>query len=114
MTEKRDKGIYIKMTQEELDAIDEKMANANIHNRSGFIRKMAIDGLLIQLDMPELKEIGRLLGITANNVNQIAKKANETDNIYGDDIADVSDKFDDIRRQFGELLQALAKLQKSL
>ena len=111
MKDTRNKGIYIKLTQREIDLIDEKMKYAGIRNRSGFIRKMAIDGLMIQLDMPELNEISRLLKITSNNANQIAKRANETGSIYGEDVAEVKLKLEDIRLEFGQLLQALSKLQ---
>ena len=114
MDDKRNKGIYLKLTQNEIDMIAEKMKNANILNRSGFIRKMAIDGLVIHLDMVELNEISRLLKITSNNVNQIAKRANETGSIYGEDVADVTVKLENIRLQFGALLQSLSKLQGQL
>ena len=114
MEDKRNKGIYIKLTQREIDLIEEKMKHASIRNRSGFIRKMAIDGLIIQLDMPELSEISRLLKITSNNANQIAKRANETGSIYGEDVAEVMSKLEDIRLKFGDLLQSLSKLQGQL
>ena len=111
MEDKRNKGIYIKLTQREIDLIDDKIKHKNIRNRSGFIRKMAIDGLIVQLDMPELSEISRLLKITSNNANQIAKRANETGSIYGEDVADVKSNLEEIRLEFGQLLQSLAKLQ---
>ena len=110
MEEQRNKGIYIKFTEHELELLREKMGNANIKNRSGFIRKLAIDGYVIQLDIKELKEVSRLLSITANNVNQIAKVANSTGNIYVQDIEELGNKLKEIRLLFGEMLTHLSKV----
>lgn len=112
MAEQRNKGIYIKFTEHELELLKQKMINANIKNRSGFIRKMAIDGYVIQLDIKELREISRLLGITANNVNQIAKVANSTGNVYVQDIEGLESNLKAIRVQFGEILTQLSGLEK--
>lgn len=110
MIEQRNKGIYIKFTQHELGLLKQKMDNAKIKNRSGFIRKMAIDGYVIQLDIKELKEVSRLLGITANNVNQLAKVANSTGNIYQQDIEEVDSNLKEIRVLFGEMLKQLSRI----
>lgn len=110
MEEQRNKGLYIKFTQHELELLKQKMDNANIKNRSGFIRKMAIDGYVIQLDIKELKEISRLLSITANNVNQIAKVANSTGNVYVQDIEGLDSNLKEIRVLVGEILTQLSKI----
>lgn len=114
MDNKRNKGIYIKMTQQELDLMEQGMRQMNVTNRSAYIRKMAINGYLINLDIPELAEIQRLLGITANNVNQIARKVNQGGTPYRDDLADLTAKLEDIRLQFGEVLQGLAMIQGAM
>mgnify|MGYP002087627730 CR=1 FL=1 len=51
-----------------------------------YLRKMAIDGYVIKLELPELKEMIRLLGIANNNINQIARSLNSTGRIYETDI----------------------------
>ena len=56
---------------------------------------MAIDGYLIQMDLSDVKEAVRLLGITSSNMNQYAKKANETGNIYREDIAELKEMHDE-------------------
>lgn len=114
MEDKRNKGVYIKFTQRELDLLDKAMAMANITNRSAYIRKIAINGYIINLDMPEVREIQRLLGITANNVNQIARKANQGGSPYGEDLADIITKLEEIRLQFGEVLHSLARIQEAI
>ena len=110
MEEKRDKRILLKLTQQELDLIDRNMKKINVNNRSGFIRKMAIDGYFITLEISELKEVSNLLNITSNNVNQIAKMANSTNNIYQNDVLDLKMNMDNIKLQFGEILRHLSKI----
>lgn len=81
MEEKRNKTLLLKFTEQELDLIERNMKHICVKNRSAFIRKMAIDGYFISLEIPEMKEVSRLLNNTSNNVNQIARLANSTGNI---------------------------------
>ena len=57
------------------EKIRKRMAEAGIRNMSAYIRKMAIDGYVIKLDLSDVKEVSRLLRINANNINQYAKRA---------------------------------------
>jgi hypothetical protein len=76
MAKEKTTGFYFKMSPQEWEWVEKRMAQTNIKNKSAFIRKMCIDGHVINLDTQSLNEIGRLLRITANNVNQIAHRAN--------------------------------------
>lgn len=111
MEEKRDKTLLIKFTEQELTLIERNMKHIHVRNRSAFIRKMAIDGYFISLEIPELKEVSRLLNITSNNVNQIAKLANSTGNIYQDDVRDLKSNMDNVKLLFGEILAHLSKIK---
>ena len=62
------------VTPEEKELIQQNMALLGTDNMSAFLRKMAIDGHVIKLDLPELKELVSLLRYTSNNINQIAKR----------------------------------------
>ena len=86
------------------------MAQTNIRNKSAFIRKMCIDGHVINLDMAGLNEVGRLLRITANNVNQIARRVNSGGTAYREDMAEVNRQLESIRTDFGALLTSLSAL----
>lgn len=66
-------------TPEEAKLIRDREKEIGILNESAYLRKMAIDGYLIQMDLSDVKEAARLLGITSSNMNQYAKKANETE-----------------------------------
>ena len=74
--------IRIKLKKGDRAKIREKMEETGIENMSAFVRKMAIDGYVIRLDLTDVKEVARLMRINANNINQCAKRANETGNIY--------------------------------
>ena len=91
--------------------IEQKMKIAGIRNMSAYIRKMCIDGHVINLDITELKEVARLLRITANNINQITKHVNTGGNIYSEDVAEVKIQFEEIRACFGRVLSQLAALE---
>ena len=60
-------------------------------NMSAYLRKMAIDGYVINFDIPELKEITRLLRYTSNNINQIAIKVNETGVVFQNEIKEIQE-----------------------
>ena len=109
---KRVRNIEIKfyVTPEEEHLIEQNMALLGTNNRSAFIRKMAIDGKIIKLDLPELKEARTLLRHTSNNFNQLTKRVNATGRFYNEDLADMKDLLDQIWDAFNGILQRLAKL----
>ncbi len=67
---KKTSGIYFKVSEEKRNLIEQKIALMGIQNMSGYIRKMCIDGCIINLQIPELAECGKLLRYISNNVNQ--------------------------------------------
>ena len=90
-------------TPEEAKLIRDREKEIGILNESAYLRKMAIDGYLIQMDLSDVKEAVRLLGITSSNMNQYAKKAS----IYKEDI-------DDIRLHQEELWKVMKEILKRL
>ena len=104
-------GIYFKVSERDRALIEQRMAQTQIRNMSGFIRKMCIDGMVVNLNIPELEEIGKLLRITANNVNQIAKRVNSGSGAYREDVAEVNSQLETIRTDFGRLLNDLSRLR---
>lgn len=102
--------LHFRATENEYNLIIQKMKQCNIQSLSAYLLKMAVDGNVINLDMPELKEISRLLRYNGNNINQIAKHLNEDKNIYDSDIADIKNKQDKITEMVREIYLKLAKL----
>lgn len=103
--------LHVLFSQEELDMIHQKMANMGIKNRSAFLRKMALDGYIVNLDMDDIHEMIRLLRNTTNNLNQIAKKANSGGTIYGAEISAMLEKQDEVWEASKEILARLAVIQ---
>ena len=81
----RDIQVKFRVTQEELDFITLKMEQLGTRNREAYLRKMAIDGLVVKLDIPQLKEMIHLLRKAGNNINQIAKQVNTTQQLHTHD-----------------------------
>ncbi len=96
---------------EERKLIERRMKEAGIRNMSAYIRKMAIDGYVIRLDLSDLKEVSRLMGINSNNLNQYAKKANETGSIYLNDIRILQDQHEKIWEELREIKLKLASIR---
>ena len=74
----RKRNIQMKfwVTEEEKRLIDEKMAQLPTKRYGAYLRKMAIDGYIIQVDTTDIKEMTKALGSIGRNINQIAKRVN--------------------------------------
>lgn len=98
------------VTPEERDQIETKMAQLGTNNMSAYLRKIAIDGYVVQLDLPELREMVSLLRRSSNNLNQLARRANETGRIYPEDLADIRQKQAQLWESAKEILRVLSTL----
>ena len=83
------KGIYVKFRPEEVEILHNRMKEAGVQNMSAFIRKMVLNGYMIIPEWSELKGVLSLHSRISNNLNQYAKKANETGKLYEKDIAEI-------------------------
>lgn len=98
------------LRQSDMDKIKQRMAEAGIRNMSAYMRKMAIDGFIVNLDLSDVKELVRLLRYCSNNINQYAKKANETGNIYQSDIDDIKRRQERLWNMANEIMERLAAI----
>ena len=98
------------VSEHERDLIEQKMRQTGIQNMGAFLRKMAIDGYVVNLDLSHVRELISLLRNATNNLNQIAKRANETRNIYETDIRDLQEHYDELWEKADGILRALAKI----
>lgn len=103
-------GLYFKVSPEEMALIEQKMEQAGTANKRAYLRKMAVDGYVIRLDLGEMKELLRLLRSISNNVNQIARRCNETGNLYGEDVEDLRKGYAEVNGEVVRLVERLAKL----
>ena len=98
------------MTADERALLERKMREAGTTNMGVYLRKMALDGYILRLDLPELKEMLSQLRYMGNNVNQIAKRANEVGVIDEMDIRGVSKRQERMLEQMARLLEKLSGL----
>ena len=102
--------LYFKVSPEEKAVINEKMAQLGIHNRRAYLRKMAVDGYAVRVDMADFKALVSLLRICSNNLNQIAKSVNSTGNLYAEDIADLQARYGALWTVVNTILQKVGNL----
>ena len=107
----RNQEIHVLLLPEEMERIKQKMAELGIINRSAYVRKMALDGYCINLDLSDMKEMVSLLRRCSNNLNQYAKRANETGSIYAEDIRDLQTRQSEIWEIAKEMLARLTTIQ---
>ena len=96
--------------KDELEMIHKKMAQYGTTNLSAFLRKMSIDGYVVKLELPELKEMVSLLRYSSNNLNQLTKRVHETSRIYDADLEDIRKSHERLWDAARDILSALAKL----
>ncbi|MBP3278536.1 MULTISPECIES: plasmid mobilization protein [Lachnospiraceae] len=100
----------VRFKEGERDIVRRKMEEAGIRNMAAYIRKMAIDGYVIRLDLSDVKEVARLLRINSNNLNQYAKRANETGSIYLEDIKELQRQQEKLWELMKAILQRLSTI----
>ena len=100
----------IRMTPEELQAIQKKMEQFGTTNFSAFVRKMAIDGYVVKLELPELKELVSLLRYSSNNLNQLTRRVHESGRIYDADLENIQQNQERLWSAAQEILDKLSKL----
>ena len=94
----------------EMNETYEKMLGMGIRSLSAYIRKMALDGYCLHLDLKELRRMAYLLQMCSNNLNQYAKAANETGRVYADDMEDLRQRLDELIDIGRKILARLAEL----
>ena len=107
----KDQMLHFRVSKSELNAIREKMQELGTHNMAAYLRKMALDGYCIRLDLGDLKKVVSLMRYASNNLNQYAKKANETGSIYLEDIQDLKIRFEQIWSELKAIHIRLASIE---
>lgn len=108
----REREIQLKfrVTPEERELIEAKMAQLGTQNMAAYLRKMALDGYVVRLELPELREMVSLLRRSSNNLNQLTRKVHETGRIYDADLEDISQRQEQLWDGVKEILTRLSKL----
>ena len=109
-TRKREVQLNFRVSPEELALIEQKMAQLGTMNREAYLRKMALDGYVVRLELPELKELVSLMRRSSNNLNQLTRRVHETGRIYDADLEDISQRQEALWDGVHQVLTQLAKL----
>jgi len=114
MSEKRKRGVHlhVMVTSEELELIRERMAEAGIANAGAYVRKMALNGYVLHVDLSPVRELVSLQRACANNLNQIAKAANIYDSVHQSDIKKLQKDYISLWGPLSDLLKKLAGIVK--
>ena len=107
---KRDVQLNFRVSPEELAMIEQKMAQLGTKNREAYLRKMALDGYVVRLELPELKELVSLMRRGSNSLNQLTRRVHETGRIYDADLEDISQRQEALWDGVHQVLTQLAKL----
>ena len=107
----RSRQVKFWVSEEEYDLLQKKREAAGGVNQGAYIRKMILDGYIINLDIPELKEIIRLLSITSNNVNQMARQINSGNGIYPQELTEVEAQLDQVYKLLRKVMKGLSKIR---
>ena len=103
--------LNFRVTEQERRLIEERMQEFGTTNREAYLRKIAIDGMIVKLEVQELKEIVSLMRRTSNNVNQIARRLNETGRIYEVDIANVQKQQEQLWNTLNRLMTQISGIR---
>ena len=108
---KRNIRMRFYVTPEERTIIEEKMAQLGTTNLSAYLRKMALDGYAVNLDLPELREMVSLLRRSSNNLNQLTRRVHETGRFYDADLENLRAEFDKLQDTASIILSRLVAYQ---
>lgn len=108
---KRDVPLLFWVSPEEKALIQKKMEQIGTTNLSAYLRKMAIDGYVVNLELPELREMVSLLRRSSNNLNQLTRRVHETGRFYDADLEELRRDYDGLWGAARKILTALAKIQ---
>lgn len=106
--QKRDILLKVRVTPQERALIEQKMAQLGTTNMAAYMRKMAIDGYVVKLELPELRELVSLLRYSSNNLNQLARRVHETGHVYAADMEDILRNQERIWQAVSGILSRLA------
>lgn len=112
MTKKRVRNIplYVWVRQDELEAMQERMASLGIQNMSAYVRKMALNGYVLNVDLAPVKELVSLLRRCSNNLNQVAIHANTYGGMYPNEIKGLQQDYNALWEQTNTVLKQLAEV----
>ena len=109
--QKRNVHLKSSFTPDEYGVIRKKMGQYGGTNLSAYLRKMALDGYVINLSLPDLQEVSSLLRRAGDDINRIARQADGTNRVSDADLREITENQRRILESMGKVLKALSKLE---
>ena len=111
MTKKRRRSVHlhVMVTPEEQALIADRMAEVGISNMGAYMRKMALNGYVLHVDLSDIRELVSLQRRCANNLNQVAIHAN-TYGVYPDEIAGLQHDYAELWGRMNDILKQLSAI----
>ncbi len=106
----RSTSVCVWLSPDEQAKIRERMADVGIRNLSAYMRKMALNGYVLHVDLAPVKEIVSLQRRCANNLNQIAVRANTYGGVNPDEIKTLKKNYSDLWGPLSKLLEKLSEV----
>lgn len=100
--------LHVMVSEEELALIRERMAEAGVRNMGAYVRRMALNGYVLHVDLSPVRELVSLQRRCSNNLNQVAVTANTYGGIYPDDIRTLQKDYEALWGPLSELLKKLS------
>jgi len=108
LIDKRDSLITFLVNDREKELIKERIRESGTVTQSAYLRKMAIDGMIIKLDISEIKEMISLLRRMSNNINQIARKVNSTGVFSNSDVEEIQNKQEELWVLLNKIMRSVS------
>ena len=108
--EKRAKRIWFRVTPEEFAAIHQKQKDANIISREAFLRKVVMEGKILKLEIPELREVSVLLSRCSTNLNQITRRFNSTERLYTEELSETKQELERAESMLRKIYEQLSEI----
>ena len=110
MSDKRKRSVHlhVMVTPEELELIRGRMAEAGITNAGAYMRKQALNGYVLHVDLSPVRELVSLQRRCSNNLNQIAVNVNTYGGIYPQEIKTLQKDYADLWGPLSGLIKQLA------
>ncbi len=109
---KRSVHLHVMVTPEELELIHGRMAEAGVTNAGAYVRKMALNGYVLNVDLSPVRELVSLQRRCSNNLNQVAFRANTINGVYLSDIKGLQKDYAALWGPLSDLLKQLAGIVK--
>lgn len=111
MNKSRPIRIQFRITPEELEIIEQKQKESHWVSREAFMRKLVLEGSILTLDIPEIREVSANLGRCAGSLNQIAKRVNITGRLYENDLKETRNSLNELTEMIRGIYQQLAEIK---